>query len=400
MANNLWLGNDGATIDSSGFDIGITMNLLNFSGQTGSLTKAGDGTLTLTGSNAYSGGTTITGGTLKIEGRNQLPGNGGITIGTGTTLLTDAPNDTNTQDISSTITLNGGILAAGTGTPAKNFNGGNPVGPWGNYHLAPGASLQAGNNTTSTISAMLGVNGTGGYTPIHVNGGSTLHISGDITGVSYVSWGAFSKSGAGTLLLTGYNKATSQGMILSAGTVEFSTNSLPTNLRASGGPAGYSADFQGNATLRWAAGNTQDSSFENGSSQIRIGDGVTATFDTNGNNVTLATAFDLGAGQTGALTKTGTGTLTLSATNSASATVARPPTSPTPRMSSSPPVQCSTSTTPAPMSSTACGSMASRCHPACIHLPPASSPAPALSPSLPARPPQTTPPGQAAASTI
>lgn len=315
MANNLWLGNDGATIDSSGFDIGITMNLQNFSGQTGSLTKAGDGTLTLTGSNAYSGGTTITGGTLKIAGRNQLPGNGGITIGTGTTLLTDAPNDANTQDISSTITLNGGILAAGTGTPAQNFNGGNPVGPWGNYHLAPGASIQAGNNSTSIISAMLGVNGTGGYTPIHVNGGSTLHISGDITGVSYVSWGAFSKSGAGTLLLTGYNKATSQGMILSAGTVEFSNNSLPTNLRASGGPGGYSADIQGNATLRWAAGNTQDISFENGSSQIRIGDGVTATFDTNGNNVTLATAFDLGAGQTGALTKTGTGTLTLSATN-------------------------------------------------------------------------------------
>lgn len=52
MANNFWLGNDGATIESSGFDIGITMNLLNFSGQTGSLTKAGDGALSLTGANS------------------------------------------------------------------------------------------------------------------------------------------------------------------------------------------------------------------------------------------------------------------------------------------------------------------------------------------------------------
>ena len=282
----------------------------------GSLVKQGSGTLTLSGNNTYSGGTAVNDGIVKIGGRNQLPGTGGITLASGTTLMTDAANVANTQDISSTITLNGGTLAAGTGTPAQNFNGGNPVGPWGNYHLAPGASIHAGNNTTSIISAMLGVNGTGGYTPIQVDGGSTLHISGNITGVSYVSWGAFSKSGDGTLLLTGYNKATSQGMIVSAGTVEFSTNSLPTNLRANGGPAGYSADIQGNATLRWASGNTQDISFENGSSQIRIGDGVTATFDTNGNNVTLATAFDLGAGQTGALTKTGAGTLTLSAANS------------------------------------------------------------------------------------
>ena len=163
--------------------------------------------------------------------------------------------------------------------------------------------------TTSTISASLGLWHGRIYT-ITVDGGSTLNISGDIFGVSYVAYGQFSKSGDGTLVLSGNNKATSQGMILSAGTVEFSTNSLPTNLRASGGPAGYSADFQGNATLRWASGNTQDISFENGSSQVKIGDGVTATFDTNGNNVTLGTAFDLGASKTGALTKTGNGTLT------------------------------------------------------------------------------------------
>ena len=276
----------------------------------GGFIKAGGGTLNLSGANTYSGGTTVDGGTLKVTGQNYLPGNGGITIGTGATLMTDAANDSNTQNVSSTMTLNGGTLAAGTGTSANNGHG-----PWGNYYLNNGASLQAGGPTTSTIAASLGLNGTGGYTPINVDGGSTLNISGDIFGVSYVAWGAFSKSGDGTLVLSGYNKATSQGMILSAGTVEFSTNSLPTNLRAASGPGGYSADIQGNATLRWASGNTQDISFENGSSQIRIGDGVTATFDTNGNNVTLGTAFDLGVSQTGALTKAGNGTLTLSGTN-------------------------------------------------------------------------------------
>jgi autotransporter-associated beta strand protein len=291
--------------------LNITGGIANdgFFGGSQGITKSGTGTLTLAAASTYTGTTTVSSGTLKVTGQNYLPSSGGITIGSNATLMTDAPDDNNTQGIYSTITLNGGTLAAGTGTSANNG-----YGPWGNFHMGNGASLQAGGATTSAISANLGL-GTG-VKPINVDGGSTLNISGDIFGVSFVAYGQFSKSGDGTLVLGGNNKAASQGMILSAGTVEFSTNSLPTNLRASGGPAGYSADFQGNATLRWATSNTADISFENGSSQIRIGDGVTATFDTNGNNVTLGTAFDLGASQTGAVTKSGAGTLTLTAANS------------------------------------------------------------------------------------
>jgi len=308
----------GATIEGGGLFFnsgGHTVTIATSLNGSGALTKTGAGTLTLAAANTYTGGTTVSGGTLSITGRNDLPGNGGIMISTGATLTTAASDGNNTQDFSSPITLNGGTLAAGSGTPAQNDYNGNPVGPWGNYYLAPGASLQAGGNAISTISASLGMNGSGGYTPINVDGGSTLSISGNISGVAYVSWGGFSKSGDGTLVLSGFNKGASQGMVLSGGTIEFSTNSLPTNLRAYGGPAGYSADFQGNATLRWASGNTQDISFENGSAQIKIGDGVTATFDTNGNNVTLGTAFDLGGSKTGALTKSGAGTLTLSGAN-------------------------------------------------------------------------------------
>ena len=58
-----------------------------------------------------------------------------------------------------------------------------------------------------------------------------------------------------------------------------------------------------------AAGNTQDVS-----SGMVIGDGVTATFDTQANNVTFASA--IGGGKNGNIVKTGSGTLTLAAVNS------------------------------------------------------------------------------------
>ena len=309
----------GATIEGGGLIFnsgGHSVTIATALNGSGALTKTGAGALTLATVNTYTGGTAVTGGTLSITRRNALPGSGGISIGAGANLTTNGSSDDNTQDITSAITLSGGTLAAGIGTPAQNFYNGNPVGTWGNYYLAPGASILAAGNATSTISASLGVNGPGGFTPINVDGGSTLAISGNISGVAYVSWGGFAKSGDGTLVLSGSNKGASQGTVLSAGTVEFSGNSLPTNLRAYGGPTGYSADFQGNATLRWAAGNTRDISYENGATQVRIGDGVTATFDTNGNNVTLGTAFDPGSNKTGALTKTGAGTLTLAGANS------------------------------------------------------------------------------------
>jgi autotransporter-associated beta strand protein len=54
----------GITIDSKGFDLGISQSLAG----TGGLTKAGAGRLTLSASNAYAGTTTVTAGSLFIDG--------------------------------------------------------------------------------------------------------------------------------------------------------------------------------------------------------------------------------------------------------------------------------------------------------------------------------------------
>lgn len=108
------------------------------------------------------------------------------------------------------------------------------------------------------------------------------------------------KTTAGMLTLTNTNTYTG-GTTLNAGTLSFANGSL--------GSVG-TVEFAGNATLQYFGNNTQDIS-----SRVKIGDGVTANFDTNGNNVTFASAFQLGAAKTGALTKIGAGALILTGAN-------------------------------------------------------------------------------------
>ena len=108
------------------------------------------------------------------------------------------------------------------------------------------------------------------------------------------------KTTAATLTLTGLNTYTG-GTTLNAGILSFANGSL--------GTVG-TVDFAGNATLQFFGKNTQDIS-----SRVKIENGVTATFDTNGNNVIFASPLQTGLGSTGGLTKTGLGSLNLTAAN-------------------------------------------------------------------------------------
>jgi autotransporter-associated beta strand protein len=79
------------------------------------LSKVGAGTITLTGSNTFTGATTISGGALALAGTGSLNGSQTISIAQGAVLDVSARND-------QTVTIYGGNLIKGSGTVNGTLN--------------------------------------------------------------------------------------------------------------------------------------------------------------------------------------------------------------------------------------------------------------------------------------
>ncbi|MCO6409137.1 autotransporter domain-containing protein [Hoeflea alexandrii] len=260
----LQIGN-GGTSGSIGGDItnnaALTFNRSNaliFSDDisgTGSLAKSGAGTLTLTGTNTHSGGTTISSGTLQV-------GDGGASGSIGGNITNNAALVFNRNDA---LTYAGVI--SGTGSLTKSGAG---------TLTLTGTNTHSGGTTISSGTLQVG------------NGGASGSIGGDITNNAVLIFnrsgalayagamsgtGSLTKSGAGTLTLTGTNTH-SGGTTISSGTLQV-------------GDGGASGSIGGDIT--------------NNSALI---------FNRSG-ALTYAGAMS----GTGSLTKSGAGTLTLTGTN-------------------------------------------------------------------------------------
>jgi fibronectin-binding autotransporter adhesin len=290
---------------------------------TGGVTKVGTGTFVLSGTNGYSGSTTINGGTLRVAGNGNI-GSGSLALGGGTlnttasmvlsraTTLNAGTNSFNvdsgtTLEITGAINGVGGLTVAGgsgtlilTGT--KGFGGGvtmnsgilqvaadDSLGTAGSAMTFGGGTL----NSTASFTSNRPIALNAGTNTFDVNSSTTLSEQGAIGGT-----GGFVKQGTGTLVLSGANNyfgttTVSAGILRAGNSTALGSNSAVT---VSG-----TLDLDNNIV---SVGSLA------GSGTVTLGSGALTA---GGNNTT--TSFSGSIGGSGALIKTGSGTLTLGGTN-------------------------------------------------------------------------------------
>ena len=223
-------------------------------GGSGTLTATGGATITV-GTQLYIGGLGGTGGNCGCSGNGGAGGAGVFNLGDGSTLnLTGAA-----------FTINGnGTLNIGNAT--------------------------ANGTTAGTVTGLVGS---------ITNAGTINFNQSDATytfATAIAGTGAVVQNASGITFLTGANTY-SGATIVNAGLINFSN----------GGNLGTGRITLNGGGLQWAAANTTDIS-----GRLNALGASGGTFDTNGNDVTLAS----GISGTGGLTKTGAGILTLTNANS------------------------------------------------------------------------------------
>lgn len=299
---------------------------------TGALTKAGTGTVMLSGLNTYSGGTTVSGGVLvgntsSLQG--SITNNANVTFDQNTD-GTYAGNMIGTGSLTKagigTVTLSGTnghaggtIISGGTLRVGSNANLGNPTGQLffngGTLQYASavssarGVTVQAGGGTIDT-------NGNDATLSGNITGAGGLTISGD--GCLTLS-GSNSYSGGTTVSVAALVGTTTslQGSITNNGDVVFNQDTAGTYAGNMGGTGTLSKTGTGAVTLSgtntYSGGTTVYGGSLAGTTtslQGNITNNANVTFnqDTTG---TYAGNMD----GTGSLTKTGTGTVTLAGAN-------------------------------------------------------------------------------------
>ncbi|MEA6015776.1 autotransporter outer membrane beta-barrel domain-containing protein, partial [Salmonella enterica subsp. enterica serovar Lille] len=212
-------------------------------GGTGSVVKSGDETLTLSGTNSYTGGTTISGGTLVATNVEAL-GTGDVT--------NNATLELNTGgDFTNNISGNGQVVKSGDDT--LTFSGSNTY--------TGGTTINDGTLVATSVEAL----GSGDVTNDAV---LALNTGGDFAN-NIGGTGSVVKSGDETLTLSGSNTYTG-GTLISSGTlVANDVNALGTG------------DVTDNATLALNTGGDFDNAISGSGNVVKSG---ADTLTLSGNN--------------------------------------------------------------------------------------------------------------------
>ncbi len=252
----------------------------------GNLVKTGVGTLTLSGSNAFTGTTTVNGGTLTLAAENALASNSAVNVVAGAlnSSWNQQFNQLNTL-AGTTIDMNGKNLGVGAGSLGGNLDNTGIVSKTGTGTLVLDvADALVDASTVDLLGGTVQSNYDQRIVTLNTAGGTLLDLGGNNLEVEKGSLGGtlnavdtFTKSGVDTLTLEVMNA------LANANTVELSAGTLSTT---------HAQEIN---TLNTAS---------------------TSTFNLGGANLSVG-AGDLAGtlNQIGAFTKTGTGHLTLNAGN-------------------------------------------------------------------------------------
>jgi autotransporter-associated beta strand protein len=318
-------------LDTSSGNFSYASNITNTNGGSNALglTKLGGNFLTLTGTNSYSGGTTVNGGVLQITSDAQLGAtNGGITLNGGQII-----NNVSALVINAnrTVTLgaSGGYLMAGWSpdlTVAGQITGSGGLGViWDSGTVV----LSGSNNYSGTTT--IGTEGVANFYSLNANPTLKLGNSNALNSGSALAFGSNANNNTATLDLSGYNAA--------VGAITGSSNAVVNNTAAGAATltlsiASGSANYGG--TIRNTAGaislvksgdGTQILSGTNtytGGTTVSAGKLAGTTTGIQGTVVNnAAVEFDQSTNGTyagvmsgtGSLTKSGAGMVTLSGAN-------------------------------------------------------------------------------------
>jgi len=177
------IGAGGAFVDSNGYDIGISSAM---SG-TGALNKMGSGTLTLSGVNSFTGTTALSGGTLALLGNGSIATSAGVSLAAASAVLDiSAANGPRTiGDLNgvagSTVVLGANDLVQGTAN-GSSFAG----------------SIRGTGSMTKSGSGTLVLSGVNTYTGGTDVQAGTLRVNGSVVGDLSVRSGA-ALGGVGTV---------------------------------------------------------------------------------------------------------------------------------------------------------------------------------------------------------
>jgi fibronectin-binding autotransporter adhesin len=282
--------NGNTTFDvAGGSTLNVTGQLINQSGgPAAALTKAGAGTMVLSGTNLYTGGTTINAGSLTVAGGNALVDSSAVTLAnTAGAVLTLNANETigtlngggaaggNVALGANTLTVSDGTFAgaiSGTGSLTKvgagtlglsgtntytgstNVNGGilqvsggAAIADNGAVVLANTAGAQLQVNTAETIGSLAGGGTTGGN--VALNAALTTGNAANVTYAGSISGaGSLTKQGAGVFTLTGASTY-SGGTNVNAGTL-LANNA--TGSATGSGPVAVTGIFGGDGAVQGA----------------------------------------------------------------------------------------------------------------------------------------------------